>query len=206
MIDKTPPSGLRPAVLSLAEVLSNFPGVGRKSALRMAMHVLRNPRDFAQSLSDALIAVKDRVGFCQTCWTLSEENPCPICTDTHRDHSLICVVEESGDVIAIERTSSWHGVYHVLGGAISPLDGIGPDQIRLDKLLDRIEAGNISEIVVATNPTSEGETTALYIARICKPMDVKVTRIARGIPMGSDIELVDDNTLLQSLEGRAEMR
>jgi len=205
MNEKSAPSGLPPAVLSLAERLAGFPGVGRKSALRMALHVLRSPREFAQSLADALIAVKDRVSFCRTCWTLSEEDPCPICADNHRDHGLICVVEEPGDVIAIERTDSWRGVYHVLGGAISPLDGIGPDEIRIEPLLRRIGEGSIREIVVATNPTSEGETTALYIARVCQPLGVRVTRIARGIPMGSDIELVDDNTLQQSLDGRTEI-
>lgn len=205
MTDKSPPSGLPPAVLNLAEKLADFPGVGRKSALRMAMHVLRTPREYAESLSDALIAVKDRISFCRTCWTLSEENPCPICVDTRRNHELVCVVEEPGDVIAIERTGGWRGVYHVLGGAIAPLDGIGPDQIRIASLLARVKAGNISEVVVATNPTSEGETTALYIARACKPLGVKVSRIARGVPMGSDIELVDDNTLHQALEGRGEI-
>jgi recombination protein RecR len=206
MSDRLSPSGLPPAVLELADNFTRFPGVGRKSALRMAMYVLRSPRAEAQSLADALLAVKDRVGFCRTCWTLSEEDPCPVCSDTRRDHSLVCVVEEPGDVIAIERTGAWQGVYHVLGGAISPLDGVGPDEIRIIQLIARIKEGNIQEVVVATNPTSEGETTALYIARVCRPLGVKITRIARGVPIGSDIELVDDNTLQQSLEGRGEMK
>jgi len=206
MNDRTSPSGLPPTVMTLAEMLAKFPGVGRKSALRMALYILRSPREFAQSLSNALIAVKDRVSFCRTCWTLSEEDPCPICTGTNRDHSLICVVEEPGDVIAIERTNGWRGVYHVLGGAISPLDNIGPEQIRIDALMDRIKAGNIREVVVATNPTPEGETTAHYISRLCTGLDVLVTRIARGIPIGSDLELVDDSTLQQSLDGRTEIR
>ena len=205
MTDRLYPSGLPPAVLELADKFTRFPGVGRKSALRMAMHVLRSSRDEAQSLANTLLAVKDRVSFCQTCWTLTEQDPCPICSDSHRDHSLVCVVEDPGDVIAIERTGAWHGIYHVLGGAISPLDGVGPDEIRVNQLIDRIKEGNIREVVVATNPTSEGETTALYIARVCRPLDVRITRIARGVPIGSDIELVDDNTLQQSLEGRAEM-
>ena len=206
MSDSNTQSGLPPSVITLSERLAGFPGVGRKSALRMAMHILRSPKEFAGSLCDALMAVKERVSFCRTCWTLSEEDPCPICSDTRRDHSIICVVEEPGDVIAIERTNGWHGIYHVLGGAIAPLDGIGPDQIRLDALYKRIEEnGNIQEVVVATNPTSEGETTAIYIARMCKPLNVKVTRIARGIPVGSDLEFVDDCTLQQSFNGRAEI-
>jgi recombination protein RecR len=207
MIDSNTQSGLPPSVITLADKLSGFPGVGRKSALRMAMHILRSPKEFTRSLSDAMIAVKEKVSFCHICWTLSEEDPCPICSDTRRDHNIICVVEEPGDVIAIERTNGWHGVYHVLGGALSPLDGIGPDQIRLDDLTKRIKAnGDIQEIVVATNPTSEGETTALYIARMCKPFNVMVTRIARGIPVGSDLEFVDESTLQQSFKGRGEIR
>ncbi|NQU06165.1 MAG: recombination protein RecR [Calditrichaeota bacterium] len=206
MNDSNTQSGLPPSVITLSERLAGFPGVGRKSALRMAMHILRSPKEFTGSLCDALMAVKEKVSFCHTCWTLSEEDPCPICSDTRRDHSAICVVEEPGDVIAIERTNGWHGIYHVLGGAIAPLDGIGPDQIRLDALYKRIEeSGNVQEVVVATNPTSEGETTALYIARMCKPLNVKVTRIARGIPVGSDLEFVDDSTLQQSFNGRAEI-
>ena len=205
MTDKSSPSGLPPAVIELADHLARFPGVGRKSALRMAMYILRSPRDTAQSLADALIAVKDRVAICHTCWTLAEQDPCPICADSHRDQGLVCVVEEPGDVIAIERTGAWRGVYHVLGGAISPLDGVGPDEIRIDQLIKRLEKGSIREVVVATNPTSEGETTALYLARLCRPLGVKVSRIARGVPMGSDLELVDDNTLQQSLAGRGEM-
>ena len=192
-------------VEELVDQLSLFPGIGRKTAFRMALHVLRTDKKFAQSLSDTLIAVKDRVGICKTCWSLAEQNPCPICSDDRRDRTSICVVEESGDVIALERTGGWNGLYHVLGGAIAPLDGIGPEQLRLDELYHRIEANSVREVVVATNPTSEGETTALYIARMCKPLNVMITRIARGVPMGSDLELVDDSTLQQSLEGRTEI-
>lgn len=198
-------SGLPPTVSNLVDKLSAFPGVGRKSALRMAMYVLRQPRDFAEELSNSLTAVKDKVAFCRTCWTMSEQDPCPICSDPRRDHSAVCVVEEARDMIAIERTGGWRGVYHVLGGAISPLDGVGPEQIRLDPLLERAESGEISEIVVATNPTTEGETTALYIARFIGPTGVRITRIARGVPMGSDLELVDDTTLQQSLDGRVDI-
>lgn len=198
-------SGLPPVVDELIDRLAGFPGIGKKSALRMALHVLRADRGFARDLAESLLAVKDRIGLCKTCWTMSEQDPCPICADHRRDHGLICVVEESGDIVAIERTDSWGGVYHVLGGAISPLDGIGPDLLRIDELRGRIQSDSIHEIVVATNPTSEGETTALYIARMCKPLNVKVTRIARGVPMGSDLELVDNNTLQQSLQGRSEI-
>ena len=198
-------SGLPPVVQELVEQFARFPGIGHKSALRMALHVLRKPRDFAQNLSDALIAVKDRISFCRSCWTLSEDDPCPICSGSHRDQSPICVVEEPGDIIALERSGGWNGVYFVLGGAISPLDGIGPDQLRFDLLKKRIDGGTISEVVVATNPTAEGETTALYIARYYRQSGVKITRIARGVPMGSDLELVDDSTLQQSLQGRSEI-
>lgn len=196
-------SGLPPAVLELVDKLARFPGVGRKSALRMALFILRSSRDAAQEMADALIAVKDRVSFCKTCWTLAEQNPCPICADHRRDHGLICVVEEPGDVIALERTGAWGGVYHVLGGAISPLDGIGPDQLRLDALNERVKLGGVREVVVATNPNAEGETTGLYIARLLKGSGVVVSRIARGVPVGSDLELVDDTTLQAALKGRA---
>jgi len=199
---KDNPSGLPPTVLDLIDHLAKFPGIGRKSAQRMAVYVLRGSRDFAESLSKSLIAVKDKVSFCRTCWMLSEEDPCFICSNSKRDHTKVCVVEESGDVIAIEKTGGWDGLYHVLGGAISLLDGIGPDQLRLDPLKARVENSDISEIVVATNPTSEGETTALYIARLFKNSDVQVSRIARGVPIGADLELVDENTLQQSLLGR----
>jgi len=195
-------SGLPPAVLTLVDRLAGFPGVGRKSALRMALYILRSPRDIAQEISDALLAVKDRVAFCKTCWTLAEEDPCPICADHRRDRGLICVVEEPGDVIALERTGAWGGVYHVLGGAISPLDGIGPGQLRLDSLNDRARQGGVREVVVATNPNAEGETTALYIARMLSGAGVAVTRIARGVPVGADLELVDDTTLQQAMKGR----
>ncbi len=187
----------------MVDKLAGFPGVGRKSALRMALFILRSPRDKAQEMADALIAVKDKISFCRTCWTLAEQNPCPICADHRRDHSLICVVEEPGDVIALERMGAWSGVYHVLGGAISPLDGIGPDQLRLEPLAGRVKGGGIKEVVVATNPNAEGETTALYISRMLKETGVSVTRIARGVPVGSDLELVDDTTLQAAMKGRA---
>jgi len=203
MDNKSGMSGLPPAVVTLVDKLAGFPGVGRKSALRMALFILRSPREKAQEMSDALIAVKDKISFCRTCWTLAEQNPCPICADHRRDHGLICVVEEPGDVIALERMGGWSGVYHVLGGAISPLDGIGPDQLRLEPLAGRVKAGGIREVVVATNPNAEGETTGLYIARMLKETGVSVTRIARGVPVGSDLELVDDTTLQAAMKGRA---
>jgi recombination protein RecR len=198
--------GLPPAVMTLVDRLASFPGVGRKSALRMALYIMRTPREFAQAMSEALLAVKDRIAFCSQCGTLAEQDPCPICTDQRRDHSLICVVEEPGDVIALERTGGWSGVYHVLGGAIAPLDGIGPDQIHCEQLNQRVRRGGVKEVVVATNPTSEGETTALYLARMLQDTGVRVTRIARGVPMGSDLELVDETTLQQALAGRGEMK
>jgi recombination protein RecR len=196
-------SGLPPAVLELVDKLARFPGVGRKSALRMALYILRSPRETASEMADALLAVKDRVAFCKTCWTLAEQDPCPICADHRRDHSMICVVEEPGDVIALERMGAWGGVYHVLGGAIAPLDGIGPDQLRLEPLSARVKAGGVKEVVVATNPNAEGETTALYISRMLNGTGCSVTRIARGVPVGSDLELVDDTTLQAAMKGRA---
>lgn len=197
--------GLPPTVIELIDVLSKFPGIGRKSAQRMAMHVLRSTPDFARSLAGSIIAVKEKVALCRTCWMLSEENPCPICQDSGRHRNSVCVVEESGDVIAIEKTGAWRGLYHVLGGAIAPLDGIGPEDLHIEDLFERVNKGEITEVVVATNPTSEGETTALYIARRLRGRDIKVSRIARGIPMGADLELVDESTLQQSLEGRVEI-
>ncbi len=196
-------SGLPPAVLELVDKFAGFPGIGRKSALRMALHILRSPREVAKELCEAILAVKDRVSYCHTCWTLAESNPCPICADPKRDHSQICVVEEPGDIIVLEKTNSWNGLYHVLGGAISPLDGIGPNQLKLDSLEERIKKGDIKEVLVATNPTAEGETTALYIARMLEGTNIKVTRIARGVPIGCDLELVDDSTLAQALKGRS---
>ncbi len=198
-------SGLPPTVVNLIDKLARLPGVGRKSAQRMAMHILRSPREYAADLADCLLAVKDKVAWCHTCWMLSESNPCPLCAESRRDHRKVCVVEESGDVIAIEKTGVWNGLYHVLGGAISPLDGVGPEQLRLSALLERCSDGAVEEVVVATNPTAEGETTALYIARMFKGSSVRVTRIARGVPVGSDLELVDETTLQQSMQGRTEI-
>jgi len=198
-------SGLPPTVIELIDLLAKFPGIGRKSAQRMAMHILRSTPEFARSIAESITAVKEKVAFCRTCWMLAEEDPCPICMDSGRARQTICVVEESGDVIAIEKTGSWRGLYHVLGGAIAPLDGIGPDDLHLEDLFERTESAGIAEVVVATNPTSEGETTALYIARRLSNQNVKVSRIARGIPMGVDLELVDESTLQQSLEGRVEI-
>ncbi|MFH0765844.1 MAG: recombination mediator RecR [Calditrichota bacterium] len=203
---KENPSGLPPTVLALVDRFSEFPGVGRKSALRMAMHVLRSHRDFVRHLSEAMLAVKDKIASCNSCGSLSEEDPCPICADPRRDHTLVCVVEEPRDMLALERGAGWRGVYHILGGALSPLDGVGPDQLRLDLLAERVKAQDVKEVVIATNPTSEGETTALYIARMLRSSGVRVTRIARGVPLGADLELVDDSTLQQSLAGRVEMK
>ncbi len=202
---KDNPSGLPPTVLDLIDKLSRLPGIGRKSAQRIAMYVLRNQRDYASSLAESLLAVKDKVSLCRECWMLSESDPCEICADFKRDQKRVCVVEESGDVIAIEKTGAWRGLYHVLGGAISPLDGVGPEQLHIESLQKRVNEGEIEEIVVATNPNSEGETTALFLARMFSGTDVNVTRIARGVPMGSDLEFVDETTLQQSLAGRSKI-
>lgn len=198
-------NGLPPSVIELTNFLAKFPGVGKKSALRMAMFILRSDREFADDLSKALLSVKDKVSICNSCGTLAETDPCPICLDHNRDHSILCVVEEARDMLAFERSGAWSGLYHILGGAISPLDGIGPDTLRIEELLQRVKNGIVKEIVVATNPTSEGETTALYIARLLKPLGIRVTRIARGVPLGADLEFIDDSTLQQSLTGRVDL-
>lgn len=197
--------GLPPAVGELVEKLSRLPGIGPKSALRIALHLLRSNPTEREELAQSILAMTHRVKFCSQCWTLSEVDPCPICSDTQRDQGIICVVEEPGDIPLIERTGAWKGLYHVLGGALSPLDGIGPDQLHLKELETRVKSGEVREVVVATNPTPEGEATALYISQILRPAGISVTRIARGVPVGSDLEFIDEKTLQEAFKGRRQL-
>jgi recombination protein RecR len=182
-----------------------LPGIGQKSAQRIAFHLLRSPREDAERLAQALLDIKDKLTICIECNNISDGELCVYCRDPHRDHSLLCVVEEPHNVLAIETTNGFRGVYHVLHGAISPLRGIGPEQLKIKSLIDRIHNGNIEEIIVATNPTVEGEATAVYLSRLMKPLGPRVTRIAMGIPVGSDLEFADEVTMSRSLENRREM-
>jgi recombination protein RecR len=182
-----------------------LPGIGQKSAQRIAFYLLRSPREDAERLAQALLDIKDKPTICVECNNISDGELCVYCRDPHRDHSLLCVVEEPHNVLAIETTNGFRGVYHVLHGAISPLRGIGPEQLKIKSLIDRIHNGNIEEIIVATNPTVEGEATAVYLSRLMKPLGPRVTRIAMGIPVGSDLEFADEVTMSRSLENRREM-
>ena len=189
----------------LIEQFERLPGIGRKSAQRLAFHVLSLPREKAQEFADAILEAHDKIKKCKICQSFTESEVCPICSDTARDRGIVCVVENSQDVIAFERTREYHGLYHVLHGLISPMDGVGPDQLYIKELLSRMGSGEIAEVVMATNPTVEGEATAMYIARLLKPMGVKVTRLAYGIPVGGNLEYADEVTLYRALEGRSEI-
>ena len=189
----------------LIEQLQRLPGIGRKSAQRLAFHVLKTPRENADRLCEAIRDVKDRVTYCSVCSNVTDADPCPICTDELRNSRLICVVEEPPNVLAIERSRDYNGIYHVLMGALSPLQGIGPDELRIKSLLGRIDRGGADEVILATNPNVEGEATAIYLARLLKPLGVRVTRIAMGVPVGSDIEYTDDITMHKAMEGRREV-
>ncbi len=192
-------------VTRLVEELQRLPGIGRKSAQRLAFHILRTPREDAERLCDAVRDVKDRVTYCSICNNITDTDPCAYCRDEARDRSLICVVEEPQNVMAIEKTRDFKGGYHVLGGAISPLQGIGPDELKIKGLLSRVAAGGVSEVILATNPNVEGEATAIYLARLLKPLGVRVTRIAMGVPVGSDLEYADEVTVHKAMEGRREV-
>ena len=186
----------------LVEALTKLPGIGKRSAERMVFHLLRTSREEVVQLSQLLLAVKTQVAFCKVCHNFSDAETCHICQDASRDKGIICVVEDPKDVIAIEKTGSFAGIYHVLLGSLSALDGIGPDEIQIADLMKRIRESQVREVILATNPNTEGETTALYLGKILKPLGVKTTRIARGIPVGSHIEYTDQATLARSLDGR----
>jgi len=195
-----------PSALSvLIEELVRLPGIGPKTAQRLALHLLKVPRDQAAALAQAVVALKDRTRLCARCFNITEEGLCEICRDARRDVRLLCVVEEVNDLLAIEKSKEYRGLYHVLGGSLSPLEGRGPDQIRGKELVERLESGGVTEVILATNPNVEGEATALYLVRLLKPFQVKITRIARGLPMGGDLEYADEVTLARALEGRREI-
>ncbi len=192
------------SVRTLIEEISKLPGIGPKSAQRLAIHLLHSPESRLKSLGESVLNLKKNVVFCETCWNIAECSPCNICGDEARDKSIICVVEHILDVVALEKTAEFKGVYHVLHGALSPIDGVGPDQLKTEALFKRVEQGGIMEVILATNPSLEGEATALYIQKHLKSFDVKVTRIARGLPVGADLEYADEVTLGKALSGRAE--
>jgi len=188
----------------LVEELSALPGIGSKSAQRLAFHILNMPKENVEKLSRAIIEAKENVRYCKCCFTLTDQELCPICGDEKRNHSVIMVVENTRDLAAYEKTGKYEGVYHVLHGAISPMLGIGPNDIRLKELMQRLQ-GEVSEVIIATNSSLEGETTAMYISKLIKPTGIKVTRIASGVPVGGDLEYIDEVTLLRALEGRTEL-
>lgn len=189
----------------LAAVLQRLPGIGTKSAQRLAHHLLRVPREEIEALTAAMLAVKDRVTYCSICSMITDVDPCGYCTSPERDARVICVVEQPENVSAVERTRGFRGRYHVLMGAIAPLQGVGPDDLKIKGLLARVGDGGVEEVILATNPNVEGEATALYLARILKPLGVRVTRIAMGVPVGSDLEYTDEFTISKAMEGRREM-
>lgn len=193
------------AVARLVEELIRLPGIGPKSASRLAYYLLRAPEEEAWALAEAIQDMKRRIRYCSRCFNMAEADPCPICADENRDRSRICVVEQPLDVIAIERTGRYNGLYHVLHGAISPVEGIGPEDLRLRELLTRVRLQPVEEIILATNPNLEGDATAMYLAQQLIPMGVRVTRLAHGLPMGGDLEYADEITLGRALEGRREM-
>jgi len=183
--------------------LTKLPGIGRKSAQRLVFFLLKVPRAEVEALAAALIALKEKVRSCSRCYNITEGDPCPICASPQRERRLLCVVEEANDVLALEKTGEYHGLYHVLGGALSPLDGIGPDNLKVRELVARLQGG-IDEVILATNPTVEGEATAIYLANLLRPLGPRLTRIARGIPVGGDLEYADEITLTRALEGRVQ--
>ena len=188
------------SVNQLIRELSRLPGIGQKTAQRLTFHILKSDQNDVERLAGSLMDIKEKTGSCTICGAITETDPCGICNDSKRDDYLICIVEDAQDIYAFEKTNSFRGKYHVLGGVISPLDGIGPDDLNLEKLYDRIEPG--TEIVLATNPSVEGDTTALYLAKVLTKKKVKITRLARGIPVGSEIEYMDEITLIRAMEGR----
>jgi recombination protein RecR len=196
----------RPDTLArLIEQLQRLPGIGAKSAQRLAFHILKTPREEVDRLADAMREVKERVTYCSTCSNITDVDPCYYCTHPGRDPRVICVVEEPENVAAVEKTRQFNGVYHVLMGALSPLHGVGPDDLKVKELLSRVASGAVEEVILATNPNVEGEATAIYLARLLKPLGTRVTRIAMGVPVGSDLEYADEVTMQRAMEGRREV-
>jgi recombination protein RecR len=194
-----------PPIARLIDELKRLPGIGQKTAQRLAFFILREDREQAFSLSDAIREAKEKIRECSICNNITDTDPCQFCTGPARNRKTICVVEEPANIIAIEKTRTYSGLYHCLGGALSPLQGIGPEQLKIKSLLERLKGGAVEEIIMATNPTAEGEATAMYISKLIKPLGVRVTRIAMGIPVGSDLEYADEVTMLKSLEGRRDL-
>jgi recombination protein RecR len=192
-------------VEDLIEELTRLPGIGRKSAQRLAFFIMGMPDGEAISMANAIIRLKEKARFCRQCFNITEEELCSICTDSHRNREKICVVEEPSNLIVIEKTRIYNGLYHVLLGALSPIDGITPERLKINELVERVKKGGVSEVIIATNPNTKGETTAQYLSQVLKPLGVKVSRIAYGLPIGGDIEFADEVTLSKSLEGRNEM-
>ncbi len=193
------------SVTQLIEELMRLPGVGEKTAQRLAFHLLKVPKQEAEALALSILAVKQKIHRCSQCFGITEEEPCLICTDPKRDRMLLSVVEEAADIFAFEKLREYRGLYHVLGGALSPLEGVGPEDLTILQLLTRLRTGEIQEVIIATNPNLEGEATAMYLSKVLKPLSVKVTRLAHGLPIGSALEYADEVTLLKSLEGRREL-
>jgi recombination protein RecR len=192
-------------VTRLIEAFSQLPGIGPKTASRLTFYLLRRPAEQAEALADALRDMKQKTVFCDTCFNITEQSPCAICRDEGRDRSIVCVVEEPLDVLAIDRTGEYRGLYHVLHGAISPVEGVGPDELRINELMARLRDQPAQEVLIATNPNLEGEATAMYLARLIQPLGVRVTRLARGLPVGGDLEYADAVTLGRALQGRRDM-
>ncbi len=192
-------------ISELIDELSKLPGIGPKSAQRLAFHLLKTSREDAERLAEAIVHLKDKVKFCPVCYNVTDEEICEYCADLYRDDSLICVVEEPRDIVAMERTGEFRGRYHVLGAAISPIDGIGPEDLRVKELLKRLEEDKVKEIILATNPNIEGEATAMYLTKLIRPLGIMVTRLASGLPVGGDLEYADEVTLGSALRGRREM-
>ena len=191
-----------PALQKLIDELGKLPGVGPKSAQRIAFHLIKIPEQDALCLADAIQQAKQKVRFCETCFNMSDEAICEICSDSQRDSSLVCVVEEPRDIVALERTREYKGLYHVLQGAINPIDGIGPEQLKIRELLERLKGNTLQEVILCTNPNIEGEATAMYLAKLIEPLGIQVSRIASGLPVGGDLEYADELTLGRALEGR----
>lgn len=192
-------------VANLVKELSRLPGIGEKTAQRLAFHILKLPKADAEALARGIVEVKEKVKICSSCFNVTEEDPCQICRDSHRNKRQICVVEEPHDLLAIEKAGIFKGKYHVLQGSLSPLDGRGPNDIRVQELLERLKGNNVDEVIIATNPNNDGEATAHYLARVMKPLGLKVTKIAQGIPMGGDLEYADHVTVGRAIEGRREI-
>jgi len=186
---------------SVIEHLSRLPTIGRKTAQRIALYLLKQPREDVAALARALVNMKDKTQYCSVCQNITERDPCPICESSKRDRAVVCVVEEPSDVLAVEKTNDYLGLYHVLGGVINPLEGVGPEELKVRELLHRVQTG-VQEVILALNPNVEGEMTTLYLAKMLKPFNIKVTRIARGIPLGSELQFVDEATISRALEGR----